>query len=154
MKAIPTTPSILLVEDDPDDIDLALRAMRKCGIAINVTVVRDGALALDYLWPRPEFGEETADRLPQLILLGSNTPNVNDLFVLRHIRENEQTRSIPVILLTTPDHERDVNSEDEQGADGCIQKPLDAETLGRTLDDIGFRETATGRPRTAAGNSP
>jgi CheY-like chemotaxis protein len=154
MNATTITPSILLIENSPDDIDLALRAMRECGIAINVTVVRDGALALDYLRPQSKSGAGTENRLPRLIVLDDDTPSVNVLEVIRHIRENDQTRRIPIILLTTPNSERDVNLEYEKGADGYIQKPLDAKALGKTLDNMGFRETADGHPRNTAGNSP
>lgn len=154
MNSVMTTSPILLVEDNPDDIDLALRVMRRCGVTINVTVVRNGAQALEYLLSDSHPDRTETNDLPQLIVLDVNMPKMNGIEVLRWVRGNDRTRHIPVVLLTTSDDEGDVNSGYELGANGYIQKPLNAEIFGRTLDRLGLGVLACSRPQGADGKSP
>jgi CheY-like chemotaxis protein len=116
--------SILLVEDNPSDEALTLRALKKNNIASDVVVVRDGAEALDYLLARRGNPSETR-ALPQLILLDLNLPKIDGLEVLRRIRADERTRLLPVVILTSSGEERDIVSGYGLGANGYVRKPVD-----------------------------
>lgn len=111
--------TLLLVEDRPDDVALALRAFRRTGVVHEVVVVRDGEEAHDYL-----FGPGR-QALPDLILLDLSLPKFNGLEVLRRIRDHERTRTIPVIVLTSSSEERDVSQSYALGANSFVRKPVD-----------------------------
>ncbi len=112
---------ILLVEDNPDDEALTLRALRKDRIFNEIAVAHDGAEALDYL-----FGSEHEMRvLPELILLDLKLPKVDGLEVLRRIRSDERTKLLPVVVLTSSDEERDLLESYTFGANSYIRKPVD-----------------------------
>lgn len=116
---------ILLVEDNPDDVVLTLRAFRKNNILNRVVVVEDGEQALDYFFgPGREGGLPRGD-IPQVILLDLNLPKVSGLEVLKKLREREETRLIPVVILTSSREERDMVEGYSQGANSYIQKPVD-----------------------------
>jgi CheY-like chemotaxis protein len=123
---------ILLVEDNPDDVALTLRALRKNHIRNDVVVARDGVEALAML-----FGDETTAALaitPVLVLLDLNLPRVNGFEVLRRIRDDERTRYLRVIVLTSSKEERDIANSYSLGATSYVQKPVDFE---RFLDAVG-----------------
>ncbi len=110
---------ILLVEDNPDDAALTLRAFEKSNVANRVVTVEDGAEALDYLFScAPE-------RMPQVVLLDLNLPKVSGLEVLRRMRADERTRLLPVVVLTSSNEERDVVSSYHLGANSYVRKPVD-----------------------------
>jgi two-component system, response regulator len=111
---------ILLVEDNPDDEALTMRALRKSNILNDVTVAHDGAEALDMIFPG---GSPTMDP-PGLILLDLNLPKVDGLEVLRRLRDNAQTRVIPVVVLTSSKLEEDVLASYRGGANGYVRKPV------------------------------
>jgi len=114
---------ILLVEDNPDDIELTERAFRRSRLCNKVITRRDGQEALDYL-----FGEDSdgkANPLPDVILLDLNMPRVNGLEVLDKMRSAVRTRSVPVVVLTTSDEQRDVVDSYQLGANSYIRKPVD-----------------------------
>ncbi len=117
--------TILLVEDNRDDEVLTLRAFQKNRIANPVAVVRDGQEALDYLFATGSYTERDADDLPVIILLDLKLPKVNGLEVLREIRNDERTRVIPVIILTTSIEDEDVIGSYTLGANSYIRKPVD-----------------------------
>ncbi len=117
--------TILLVEDNRDDEVLTLRAFQKNRIANPIAVVRDGQEALDYLFATGSYTERGADDLPVIILLDLKLPKVNGLEVLREIRNNERTRVIPVIILTTSIEDEDVIGSYTLGANSYIRKPVD-----------------------------
>jgi two-component system response regulator len=112
--------TILLVDDSPDDVRLTLRALRKNNITNEVDVVSDGEQALRYL--TATLDGET--QKPALILLDINLPKVNGLEVLRTIRANEQTRYLPVVVLTTSTEERDIVETYDLGANSFVRKPV------------------------------
>jgi len=105
---------ILLVEDDPDHVELALLALEKHGLKGHIVVARDGAEALEYL---------SREDLPQFVLLDLKLPKVNGFEVLRHIREGERTRFLPVVVLTSSDERRDILHSYELGVNSYILKP-------------------------------
>jgi CheY-like chemotaxis protein len=113
------TKKILLVEDNPDDVELTLRALGKSHVANTVDVASDGVEAIEYF-----AGLET-NQLPQLVLLDLKMPRMDGLEVLRRIREDEKTRLLPVVILTTSSEERDKVESYKLGANSYIRKPVD-----------------------------
>jgi two-component system response regulator len=114
------TNSILLVEDNPDDVTLALRAFRKNEFDHDIVVARDGAEALDLLLPE----HDGTPVRPRVVLLDLNLPKISGLDVLRRLRSDERTRMLPVIVLTTSSEERDVESSYQLGANSFVRKPV------------------------------
>jgi two-component system response regulator len=125
---------VLLVEDNPDDEALTLRALRKNSILNEVTVARDGAEALGLLFP--EDGSEFP--LPGLILLDLNLPKVSGLEVLRRIRTDERTRLIPVVVLTSSRLENDVPASYRSGANAYIRKPVGFAEFAEAVRTLGM----------------
>ena len=110
---------ILLVEDNPDDEALMLRALKKNNIANEIVVAHDGQEALDFLASRP------AEQLPELVLLDLKLPRIDGLEVLKRMRADERTKHVPVVVLTTSVEQRDIVSSYEFGANSFVQKPVD-----------------------------
>jgi len=122
--------SILLVEDDADHVELAMRALAKHGVANNVHVARDGAEALDRL-----FGGGQA--LPEVVLLDLKLPKISGLEVLRQIRENDNTRFLPVVVLTSSDEEQDLARAYELGVNSYICKPVSFVEFAEAIRQLG-----------------
>ena len=116
---------ILLVEDNPDDEALTLRALTRNGIRHDVQVARDGVEALDYLFGRGERQGHAASQLPAVTLLDLKLPRVDGLEVLRQIRANERTRFLPVVILTSSREEQDLIEGYSLGVNSYIRKPVD-----------------------------
>jgi CheY-like chemotaxis protein len=123
--------SILLVEDDPDHLELAMRALEKHGVMNNVLVARDGAQALDYL-----IGGRLTT-LPEVVLLDLKLSKVSGLEVLRRIRENEETRVLPVVILTSSDEEQDLVRSYELGVNSYIRKPVSFVEFAEAIRQLG-----------------
>lgn len=117
--------TILLVEDNPDDETLMLRALKKNKIANEIVVAHDGIEALDYLFAEGDFSSRDIEELPQLILLDLKLPKLDGLEVLRRIRNDERTKLIPVVILTTSTEQRDLIEGYQLGANSYVQKPVD-----------------------------
>ncbi|HVL40327.1 MAG TPA: response regulator [Fimbriimonadaceae bacterium] len=128
-------PTILLVEDNPLDEKLTLRALEQCPVAHHTVVARDGEEALIYL-----FGDENGRRpiLPALVLLDLKLPKVGGLEILQRLRSNEQTRGIPVVVLTSSDVERDILQSYNIGVNSYIQKPVDYDQYTSTIQELGL----------------
>ncbi len=127
-----TNGTILLVEDNPDDEALALRALKKNNIANEVDVCRDGAEALAYLEAKSER------ELPQVVLLDLKLPKVDGLEVLRAIRTNEKTRTLPVVILTSSSEDRDIVESYRLGANSYIRKPVDFAQFIEAVRQLGL----------------
>lgn len=127
---------ILLVEDNPDDEALTLRALTKAKIANKVEVVRDGAEALDFLFGRGAHQGRDVSVLPQVILLDLKLPKVSGLEVLRQIRADERTRLVPVVILTSSKEERDVLDVAESGANSYVCKPMDFTQFAEAVQQL------------------
>lgn len=127
---------ILLVEDNPDDELLTLRALRRDEALQEVVVARDGAEALDYLFMTGRYSERDPGVMPDLILLDLKLPKIDGLGVLRRMRARESTRLMPVVVLTSSREERDVIESYDLGANSYIRKPVDFEQFNRAVEYI------------------
>ena len=115
---------ILLVEDNPDDIDLTVRAFQRHNLQNQLVVVRDGEEALDYLFCRGAYQDREPSQ-PRVVLLDLKLPKVDGLEVLKQIRENEQTKFLPVVILTSSQEEQDLIQGYSLGANSYVRKPVD-----------------------------
>lgn len=116
---------ILLVEDNPDDVELTLRAFRKNKVANKVVVARDGVEALDYLFSTGSYADRDPKELPQVVLLDLKLPRLDGLEVLRRLRADERTHLLPVVILTSSREERDRMSGYQLGCNSYVRKPVD-----------------------------
>lgn len=117
--------TLLLVEDNPDDEDLTLRALRKYNVVNEFVVARDGQEALDYLFGEGRYADRNPEDLPQVILLDLKLPRVDGLEVLERLRANPLTRHVPVVILTSSSEEQDVIRSYDLGANSYVRKPVD-----------------------------
>jgi CheY-like chemotaxis protein len=115
---------ILLVEDNPDDEALTLRALKSSNIANEVVVARDGVEALDYLFGNGAYADRDTRVMPQVVLLDLKLPKLDGLDVLRRLRTDERTKSLPVVVLTSSDEERDIIDSYGLGANSYVRKPV------------------------------
>jgi len=129
---------ILLVEDDPNDVELTLRALESHNVSNKIHVVRDGAEALEFIFATGRYASREADPAPRVILLDLKLPLVDGLEVLRRIKGREDTRSIPVVVLTSSREERDVIESYELGVNSYIVKPVDFEQFSEAVRMLGM----------------
>lgn len=129
---------ILLVEDDPDDEALTIRALRKNKIANEVVVVRDGAEALEFLLSQEVEPGQPARPLPAVVLLDLKLPKVDGLEVLRQLRAEDRTRMIPVVILTSSKEESDIVKGYSRGANSYVRKPVDFDDFVRVARHLGL----------------
>jgi two-component system response regulator len=129
---------ILLVEDNPDDMDLALHALRREHLANKIFVVRDGEEALDFLFCHGVYAQRSFDKPPKLILLDLKLPKVDGIEVLARIKGDERTRTIPVVVMTSSKEARDVVNGYALGANSFIQKPMDFDQFRATVKQVGL----------------
>jgi len=129
--------TILLVEDNPDDEALTLRALKRNNILNEVIVAHDGAEALDYLFARGAHSDRETGRLPEVILLDLKLPKVDGLEVLRRIREDENTKRLAVVILTSSNEERDIVAGYDLGANSYIRKPVDFNQFMEAVRQLG-----------------
>ena len=116
---------ILLVEDNPDDIELTLRAFKRSKVANEIVVARDGAEALDYLFASGAYAGRDVGATPEVVLLDLKLPKIDGLDVLRRMRADERTRRTPVVVLTSSNEEKDIVSSYDLGANSFVRKPVD-----------------------------
>ena len=117
--------TILLVEDNPDDVELTLLGLKKNNVANDIVVAQDGAEALDYLFCTGKYAERDASVMPVLILLDLKLPKVDGLEVLKRLRSDDRTKLVPVVILTTSEEETDLVQCYNNGANSYIRKPVD-----------------------------
>ncbi len=129
--------TILLVEDNPDDAELTLRAFKKNNIANEVVVARDGVEALDYLFARGSHSARDA-QAPSLVLLDLKLPRVDGLEVLKQIRANEATKLLPVVILTSSKQEQDLIKGYSLGANSYVRKPVDFGQFMEAVRQLGL----------------
>ncbi len=129
---------ILLVEDNPSDIELTKRAFSRGHISNELIVVTDGQQALEFLFGTGKFSNRNIRELPTLTLLDINLPKFDGLEVLRQIRENETTRRMPVVMLTSSDEERDIATSYDLGVNSYIRKPVDFNQFVDSILQLGL----------------
>ncbi len=132
------TRPILLVEDNPDDISLTLRAFEKGNIANRVIVAEDGEEALDYLFSRGKYADRDPSSAPAFVLLDLKLPKVDGIEVLKELRQNEMTKTLPVIILTSSRADVDVMNGYKWGANSYIQKPVDFTQFIEAVKQLGL----------------
>jgi two-component system response regulator len=128
---------ILLVEDNPNDVELTLRALEKNHLANKVRVIEDGAEALEFLLCTGKYADRDGGNDPKVVFLDLKLPKVDGLDVLRAIRRKERTKLLPVVVLTSSAEERDIAESYEIGANSYIVKPIDFENFARAVADLG-----------------
>lgn len=131
-------PTILLVEDNPDDVELTRRALDESHVANRLDVVRDGVEALEYLFAEGEYAGRDASDLPTVILLDLKLPRVDGLEVLRRIRADQRTRLTPVVVLTSSNEERDIIDSYNLGANSYVRKPVEFEQFLEATRTLGL----------------
>jgi two-component system response regulator len=130
--------TILLVEDNPDDVELTMRAFRKNNIANDVVVARDGVEALDYLFGRGAYKDRDTSETPRLILLDLKMPRMDGFHVLEHLRADERTRLTPVVILTSSKEDQDLLNSYQHGANSYVRKPVDFNKFLEAVRQIGL----------------
>jgi two-component system, response regulator len=130
--------TILLVEDNPNDEALTLRALKKNNIGNMVFVARDGAEALDFLFCTGTYADRDPNDMPQLILLDINLPKIDGLEVLRRIRRDKRTRRLPVVMLTSSNEEQDLIEAYDSGANSYVRKPVDFTRFAASIQQLGM----------------
>jgi len=133
-----TGKTILLVEDNPDDVELTLRALAHNNIYNHVEVVRDGAEALDYLLASSQYQGRDITDLPAVVLLDLKLPKVDGLEVLKHIRADERTKLTPVVVLTSSKEEKDLIESYKLGANSYVRKPVDFLQFAEAVKQLGL----------------
>jgi CheY-like chemotaxis protein len=129
---------ILLVEDNPDDVELTLRAFEKNNIANNIVVTKDGVEALDYLFCKGDYSDRDMQDIPRIILLDLKLPKLDGLQVLERLRADERTKLTPVIILTSSKEEQDLINGYRTGANSYVRKPVDFNEFVEAVHQIGL----------------
>ena len=133
-----TTVEILLVEDNPNDLELAMRALRKAKITNRIQIARDGEEALEFIFCRGPHSNRRIEDTPKVILLDLKLPKVDGLEVLQHVKGDERTRSIPVVVMTSSKEQRDVVESYKLGVNSYIVKPVNFESFAEAVQQLGF----------------
>lgn len=128
---------VLLVEDSQNDIELALYALGEERLANSVFIVRDGKEALDFLFCRGAFAERSLDHPPRLVLLDLKLPKVDGLQVLRQLKSDPRTKTIPIVIMTSSNEEQDLIEGYDLGVNSYIQKPVDFDQFRATVKSLG-----------------
>jgi two-component system response regulator len=129
---------ILIVEDNPNDEELTLRAFERYNITNQIVVVRDGQEALDYLFCAGAFADRDPGERPQLVLLDINLPKVSGLDVLKRIRGDARTKTLPVVILTSSNEERDRYTAYDNFANSYVRKPVDFDQFSEAVRELGL----------------
>jgi len=129
---------ILLAEDNTYDAELTIRALKKVNLANHLLHVKDGAEALDFIFGRGEFTGRKIENRPKVILLDIKMPKVDGIEVLRQIKSNEITRTIPVVIMTSSKEEQDIIASYNLGVNSYVVKPVNFEGFARAVSELGM----------------
>ena len=141
---------ILLVKDNPDDVELTLHALRQERLANHIEVARDGEEALDFLFCRGPYAQRSFDQPPRVVLLDLKLPKMDGMEVLREIKKDPRTKAIPVVVLTASQEESDMVNGYHLGANGYVQKPVDFDNLRNLVKQLGLYWLVVNQPPPAA----
>ena len=142
---------ILLVEDNHDDIDLALHALRREKLANHIVVAYDGEEALDFLFCRGVFAHRSFEHPPKLVLLDLKLPKVDGMEVLKQVKSDPRTKTIPLVIMTSSKEERDLVAGYSLGANSYIQKPVDFDQFRETVKTVGLYWLVINQPISVTG---
>jgi two-component system, response regulator len=137
---------ILVVEDDPQDLEMTMLALKSDHVKNQIEVARDGEEALDFLFCQGPYSARSLSNPPRLILLDLKLPKIDGLEVLREIRAKPETRAIPVVVLTSSAEQRDIVETYRLGVNSYIQKPVDAAQFRKTVNTVGYYWLVVNRP--------
>jgi two-component system response regulator len=137
---------ILLVEDNPDDIELTLHVLKQNNLANRIEVARDGAEALDFIFAANSYARRDANQFPRVILLDLKLPKVDGLEALRRVKSDPHTRKIPIVVLTSSREERDIVESYQLGVNSYIVKPVDFDQFVEAVRQLGFYWLLLNRP--------
>ena len=129
---------ILLVEDNPQDAELTTRALKKHNLANRLITVEDGAQALDFIFCRGKYATRELSRSPKVVLLDLKLPKVSGLEVLRALKQDERTRSIPVVVVTSSREDPDIKTAYSLGANSYVVKPVDFDAFAESVSSLGL----------------
>jgi two-component system response regulator len=137
---------ILLVEDNMSDAELVIRALRKVRLANNVVHLKDGAEALEFLFGKGEYTERDVKNVPKVILLDIKMPRVDGIEVLRQLKDNADTRMIPVVIMTSSKEENDIIASYKLGVNSFVVKPVDFDSFAKAVSELGLYWVLTNQP--------
>ena len=129
---------ILLVEDNIHDAEMTIRALKKINLANKLIHVKDGAEALDFIFAKGAFHDRQIENKPRVVLLDIKMPKVDGIEVLRQIKSNETTRTIPVVIMTSSKEEQDLITSYNLGVNSYVVKPVDFESFAKAVSELGF----------------
>lgn len=129
---------ILLVEDNPNDAELTIRALNKHNLGNNLVHVNDGAEALDFIFARGEYSGNKIENTPKVILLDIKMPKVDGLEVLKQIKSDDRTKKIPIVMMTSSKEEQDVIKSYSYGVNSYVVKPVEFEEFAKAVADLGL----------------
>jgi len=141
-----TAIEILLVEDNPTDLELTMHALARHNLANKIHVVRDGEEALDFLFCRGPFSDRKFEDAPKVILLDLKLPKVDGLEVLRAIKADSRTRAVPVVIMTSSNQQRDLVEGYQLGVNSYIQKPINFAEFQEVIEKLGYYWLVVNRP--------
>lgn len=129
---------ILYVEDNPNDIELTLRTFRKRNLANNIRIIKDGEEAIEYIFATGEYSERNVYDKPRLILLDINLPKISGLEILKALKSDQRTKSIPVVILTSSREESDMIESYEYGVNSYVVKPVNFDNFSKAVSSLGL----------------
>ena len=129
---------ILLVEDNPDDEELTLRALRNAKIANEIVIARDGSAALDFMFGRGEYAGRDMSKIPAVVLLDIKLPKLSGLEVLEQLRADERTRFVPIVMLTSSSEDEDKLRSYRLGANSYVRKPVEFGAFAHAVSELGL----------------
>jgi len=129
---------VLLVEDNPHDAEMTIRALKKANLANKLIHVKDGAEALDFIFAKGAFADRQVENKPKVILLDIKMPKVDGIEVLRQIKLNDTTKAIPVVIMTSSKEEQDIITSYNLGVNSYVVKPVDFEGFAKAVSELGF----------------
>jgi two-component system, response regulator len=139
---------ILLIEDNENDAELAIRALQKNNVARNIIHLKDGEDALDFLFGNGQYTGRNTNNKPRVVLLDLKMPKISGLEVLEQIKSNELTKTIPVVMLTSSKEHPDVEKSYALGANSYIVKPVDYDNFSKVVNDLGIYWLILSQPST------